>query len=140
MREDIAVSRRVVLHFPPSLADKPIMCRLAKDFDLEFNILKASITPKEEGLLVVELSGAAEDYEKGTKYLSEVGIVIQPLSQDVIRNETRCTHCGACVVLCPPGAFAIDAVTRRVKFDDSKCIACGVCVPACPPRAMEICF
>ncbi len=140
MREDIAVSRRVVLHFPRSLAGKPTMCRLAKDFDLEFNILKASITPNEEGLLVVELSGVAEDYEKGTRYLSDVGIVIQPLSQDVIRNETRCTHCGACVVLCPPGALAVDPATRRVEFDDSKCVACGVCVPACPPRAMEMCF
>lgn len=140
MSEDIAVSRRVVLHFPPSLADKPIMCRLAKHFNLEFNILKASITPKEEGLLVVELSGAAGDYEKGTKYLTEVGIVVQPLSQDIIRNEARCTHCGACVVLCPSGAFTVDPATRRVDFDGTRCVACGICVPACHPRAMEICL
>jgi ferredoxin len=140
MRNDIAVSRRVVLHFPRSLVEQPVMCRLARDFNLEFNILKASITPDEEGLLVVELSGAAGDYEKGTKYLTEVGIVVQPLSQDIIRNEARCTHCGACVVLCPPGAFTIDQATRRVAFDGTRCVACGICVPACPPRAMEICL
>lgn len=140
MREDIAVSRRVVLHFPSSLVDQPIMCRLAKDFDLEFNILKASITPKEEGLLVVGLSGAAEDYEKATKYLRDVGIVIQLLSQEIIRNETKCIHCGVCVVLCPPGAFTIHPVTRRVEFDDSKCVACGICISACPSRAMGICL
>jgi len=140
-REDkAAVSRRVVLHFPRSLVDQPIMCRLAKDFDLEFNILKASVTPKEEGVLVVELSGAAEDYKKGTQYLAETGVEIQPLSQDIVRNETRCTHCGACVVLCPTGALATDLVTRRVDFDDTQCIACEICVPACPPRAMEVRF
>jgi ferredoxin len=140
MIEDIAISKRMVLHFPRSLVEKPIICRLAKDFNLEFNILKASITPKEEGLLVLELSGGSEDYEKGTKYLTEVGIVVQPLSQDVVRNEARCTHCGACVVFCPSGAFTIDPVTRRVDFDGARCVACGICVPACPPRAMEICL
>ena len=134
------VSRRVVLHFPRSLVDQPIMCRLAKDFNLEFNILKASVTPKEEGVLVVELSGEAEDYGKGTKYLAETGVEIQPLSQDVVRNETRCTHCGACVVLCPTGALTTDLVTRRVDFDDTQCIACEICVPTCPPRAMEVRF
>jgi ferredoxin len=140
MIEDIAVSRRVVLHFPRSLVEQPIICRLARNFNLEFNILKASITPKEEGLLVLELSGTSEDYEKGTKYLSELGIVVQPLSQDVVRNETKCTHCGACVVLCPSGVFTIDPATRRVDFDATRCVACGICVPACSPRAMEICL
>jgi ferredoxin len=136
----VIISRRIVLHFPRSLVDRPIMCPLARDFKLEFNILKASVTPKEEGLLVVELSGEAEDYERGTRYLAETGVGIQPLSQDVVRNEARCTHCGACVVLCPSGALAIDPVTRRVNFDDTRCMACGICVPACPPRAMEVRF
>ncbi|PIU55982.1 MAG: (Fe-S)-binding protein [Chloroflexi bacterium CG07_land_8_20_14_0_80_51_10] len=136
----MSVLRRVVLHFPRSLVDQPIMCRLAREFNIDFNILKASVTPKEEGLLVVELSGIEKDYDKGMKYLAETGVEIQPLSQDVVRNETRCTHCGACVVLCPTGALAIDPATRKVDFDDTKCIACGICVLPCPPRAMEIHF
>jgi len=134
----VGVSRRVVLHFPRSLVDQPILCRLARDFNLEFNILKASVTPKEEGVLVVELSGESAEYEKGTKYLVDTGVQIQPLSQDVVRNEYMCTHCGACVVLCPTSALATDPVTRRVNFDDTKCIACEICVPACPPRAMGV--
>ncbi|MFO8101519.1 MAG: NIL domain-containing protein [Dehalococcoidia bacterium] len=134
------VTRRVVLHFPRSLVDQPILCRLAREFNIDFNILKASVTPKEEGVLVVELSGKSRDYKKGMDYLAETGVGIQPLSQDIIRNEERCTHCGACVAICPAGALVVDHETRRVDFKEDKCLACGICVPACPPRAMEIRF
>ena len=136
----VAVSRRVVLRFPSSLLNQPILCRLAREHNIDFNILKASVTPKEEGVLVVELNGKRKDYDSGTKYLKETGVDIQPLSQDVIRNEERCTHCGSCVVLCPSNALLVDPVTRRVDFDHNKCIACGICVTSCPPRAMEIRF
>jgi ferredoxin len=136
----MAVSKRIVLHFPKRIVERPIVCRLAKDYDLEFNILKALVTPEEEGLLVLELSGEHEEYDKGIRYLTQAGVKIQSLSQDVIRNEERCTHCGACITICPSGAFELDPVTRRVNFYNEKCVACGLCIKACPPRAMEVHF
>ncbi|MFC1944027.1 NIL domain-containing protein [Chloroflexota bacterium] len=136
----MAVSRKVVLHFPRRLVDQPIICRLVKDFNLEFNILKASVTPEEEGLLVMELAGEKGDYDEGLQYLSRAGVQVQLLAQHVSRNEDRCTHCGACVAFCPSGAFIIDDVSRWVEFWGDKCIACGLCIKACPPRAMEIRF
>ena len=136
----MAVSKRIVLHFPKRLVDRPIVYRLVKDYDLEFNILKASVTPEEEGLVVLELKGKQAEYDKGIKYLTEAGVRIQSLSQDVIRNEQRCTHCGACVTICPTGAFELDPSTRRVNFHNEKCLACGICIKACPPRAMELHF
>lgn len=134
----MSISKRVVLHFPNLLVDQPIIYRLVRDYDLMFNILKASVTPKEEGLLVLELSGEQEDYEKGIQYLTEVGVEIQPLSRDVYRDETRCTHCGACITICPTHAFVLEPSTRVVNFLDEKCIACGFCIKTCPPRAMEM--
>ena len=132
------ISKRVVLHFPRPLVDQPIIYRLVKDFDLMFNILKASVTPKEEGLLVLELSGEQEDYDKGVRYLTKVGVEIQPLSRDMRFNQERCTHCGACITICPTDAFVLEPSTRWVRFLDEKCIACGLCIKACPPRAMEM--
>ncbi|MFC2057068.1 NIL domain-containing protein, partial [Chloroflexota bacterium] len=67
----MAISKRIVLHFPKRLVDRPIVTRLIKDFNLDFNILKASVTPDEEGLLVLELSGQQEDYDKGISYLTK---------------------------------------------------------------------
>lgn len=136
----MVVSRKIVLHFPARGVDQPIVYRLIKDFNLEFNILKASVTPDEEGLMVLELKGERADYDKGIKYLTGTGVRIQSLSQDVIRNEVRCTHCGACIIICPTYAFEVDPVTRQVNFYDDKCIACGLCLKACPPRALELHF
>jgi len=89
---------------------------------------------------VLELSGEKEDYDKGIRYLTETGIIIQSLSQDVVRDEGRCTHCGACITVCPTGAFSLEPTTRRVLFDQDKCVVCGLCVKACPPRAMRVYF
>ncbi|MDD5496486.1 MAG: 4Fe-4S binding protein, partial [Candidatus Omnitrophica bacterium] len=132
------VSKRIVLTFPHKLVDKPIVYKLVKEYELVFNILQAKITPEEEGLLVLELKGKKEKYAEGIKYLTELGVKIQPLSKDVTRNEARCTHCGACVTICPTGALYLDAKTRKVIFDTDKCIACELCVKACPPRAMVV--
>ena len=138
----MVVSKRVVLRFPKRLVEQPVIYRLVKDYNLEFNILKASITPQpeEEGLMVLALKGEQKEYDKGIKFLLKSGLRIQSLSQDVTRNEERCTHCGACITICPPGAFELVPKTREVRFDQEKCVACGLCIKACPPRAMELHF
>jgi ferredoxin len=133
-------SRKIVLNFSKEIMDQPVVCQLAREYDLTFNILKAKITPKEEGLMVIELTGTDSQYRKGVKYLREQGVVIKPLSKDVVRVEGKCTHCGACLAVCPTDALAVDRETWEVVFDPQKCIGCELCLPACPPRAMEIEF
>ncbi|MCX5695484.1 MAG: 4Fe-4S binding protein [Candidatus Omnitrophica bacterium] len=134
------VSKRIVLHFPTRLVDQPIVYKLVKEFDLQFNILKAFVTPQEEGLMVVELNGKRENFDKGIEYLQSCGVRIQSLAQDVIRNEDKCTECGVCVPICPTEALVVDPATRKVIFHNKKCIACELCVKICPPRAMEVHF
>ncbi len=136
----MVVTKKIVLRFPKRLVERPIVYRLVKDYDLEFNILKASITPEQEGLLVLELKGDQAEYDKGINFLVKGGVKIESLSQDVTRNEERCTSCGACITVCPAGAFELEPGTRLVIFNNEKCIACGLCIPACPPRAMEVHF
>ena len=134
------ISRRIVLKFPHRLIDRPITCTLVKQYHLEFNILKASITPREEGILVLELKGRIENLKKGMVYLKELGIQVESLKKDILRSDARCTHCGACLSICPTKAFTVDPNTRKIFFDDSECIACELCIPSCPPRAMEAHF
>jgi len=133
-------SKKIVLRFPDRLVDQPIVYKLVKDFDLQFNILKASVTPQEEGLMVLELTGKKENYELGVEYLKSCGVKIQPLSKDIIRNEKKCTDCGVCVPICPTEALEVDPKTRKINFDNKKCIACELCIKICPPRAMEVHF
>lgn len=131
------VSKRIVLKFPSKLVDQPITYHLVKDYDLMFNILRASVTPKEEGELVIEIKGKKENYAEGMKYLKNIGVKTQPLNQDITRDESRCTQCGACVTICPTGALSMDKKSMEVKFEVDKCIACELCIKGCPPRAMK---
>lgn len=134
------ISKKIVLHFPAGLIDKPIISTLAREYKLEFNIMKALITPDEEGLMVIEISGDEKDFDKGIKYLGKEGVRIQSLSKDIKRNDTRCTNCGVCVTICPTQALVYDRETHEVHFYDTKCIACELCIKACPVRAMTVKF
>jgi ferredoxin len=134
------ISKKIVLHFPMRLIDEPIVYKLVKDFDLKFNILKAFVSPQEEGLMVLELSGKSGNYDKGIEYVKSCGVKIQSLSHDVRRNAEKCTDCGVCVPMCPVLALEVDPKTRKLIFHDKKCIACELCVKICPTHAMEVHF
>jgi ferredoxin len=131
-------SRMLVLQFPKTEVEKPIVCFLASDFNLTFNILKATILPRKEGVMVMELSGTRKDFNRGVKYLKEHGVQVQPVGQEINYNRTKCTHCGACTAVCPTGALFVRRPEMTVGFNKKKCSICGLCVSACPPRAMEI--
>jgi ferredoxin len=133
-------SRKIVLHFSKEIMDQPIVCQLAREYDLIFNILKAQITQKEEGVMVIELTGSDTAYRKGTRYLREQGVKIKPLEKDIVREEEKCTHCGACLAVCPTAALTQDRESWEVVFDPEECIGCELCIPACPPRAMALEF
>lgn len=130
--------RTLVLKFPQQLVDKPITYKLVKDYDLKINILKAKVTPKEEGSLVLGIEGPEDNIKEGIKYLKKAGVHIQPLIQDVELDENKCIHCTYCVTLCPTQAFSVNRETMEVNLNKDKCIACGICVDACPYKAVEL--
>ena len=132
--------KKLVLRFPPELVEQPITYRLIKDYDLTINILQATVTPHEEGRLVVEISGKREALEKGLNYLSQLGVGMQPLARDVHWHQDKCIHCTACVPICPADAFILDREKHLISFEKARCIACGLCVRACPYKAIEILF
>jgi L-aspartate semialdehyde sulfurtransferase ferredoxin len=134
-------SKRIVLKFPKEKIDQPIVSMLIKEFNLQFNILKASIKPDDEGVMALEISGDDADIKKGLDHLKKLGVDVQLLSKDIVVNWDKCIQCGACVAQCPVGALYIkDRKTMKVEFDPEKCIACELCVLPCPPRAIEVKF
>jgi len=133
-------TKRVVLSFPPHLIDQSVTYRLIKDFDLMVNILRARITPKEQGRLVIEITGKKAAMDAGINYLREVGVSIDSLAQDIKWHEDRCIHCTACISFCPTKALDVERKTMEVSFKRDKCIACELCISVCPYQAMEILF
>jgi ferredoxin len=132
--------KRIVLTFPPTLVGQPITYHLVKDYDLMLNILRAIVTPKEEGRLVLELSGRKKSLEDGINYLKQLGVEIQSLAQDIKWHEDKCTHCTACIPACPTQAMSLERRTMEVSFVKEHCIACELCISVCPFKALEIQF
>ena len=131
-------SKKIVIRYTPDIVQQPIICQLVKQYDLGFNILKARIFPRREGVIVMELSGIKENFDKGIHFLKEMGLKVESLSKSVSQNIDKCVHCGACTAFCPTAALSFEKKTQKVLFDPEKCNGCELCVSACPVRAMEI--
>jgi len=131
-------SKILILRFPKKEVQNPIVCYLARDFDLTFNILNATITPREEGIMVLELSGSRKNFKEGIDYLKAQGVHVQNAAREVKRIQKKCTHCGACTAVCATGALSMVRPEMSVSFDQAKCSVCELCVPACPTRAMAV--
>ncbi len=130
-------SKILKLRFPVTEVQKPLVCKLALEYKLVFNILNAGILPRKEGFMVLEISGNRKDFDDGVNYLKSQGVGVQNASQEIKRNESKCTHCGTCTAVCPTGALSIKRPEMEVIFDQQKCSVCRLCITACPPRAME---
>jgi ferredoxin len=133
-------SKMLSLRFPKKVVNEPITVNLVKNYDLSFNILKATIYPRKEGFMVLELTGRRKDFQRGVRYLKGLGIKVESIGQDIRLNEEICFQCGACTAVCPTGALYIERPTMEVVFNREKCSACELCVSACLAQAMEVKF
>ena len=127
--------------FPPKLTETPLTYHLVKDFDLAINILKAKITPGEEGKLVIEISnGSEENIQAGIEYLQAQGVIVEPVDKEIVLNEDGCIQCGACTAVCQPKALSIQGPDWKLQFNKEACIVCELCVKACPMQIIQVCF
>ncbi|MBW1836474.1 MAG: 4Fe-4S binding protein [Deltaproteobacteria bacterium] len=100
--------QKVVLSFPPEKVEDPIIYHLIKDYDLMVSILRATIDPGKQGLMVVELSGA----------------------------NSQLSH-GINVPICPTSALDVDRESWVVSFNPDKCVVCLSCVDVCVYNAVQ---
>jgi ferredoxin len=131
-------SKILTLRFPKTGVSKPTVCHLSKDYGLIFTILKATVLPRKEGIMVLEVFGPKKNFKKGIAFLQEQGVLVQNASQEVNRNTKKCIHCGACTAVCPTGALAVKHPELSIDFNIKKCSVCELCVPACPTKAMKV--
>ncbi len=131
-------NRIYLLRFPKNASNEPIIYQLVKQYDVEFNILKADILPQREGLMILELKGIKGNVLKALEYLAERGVQVERLAASIRRDDEKCFQCGVCTGVCPVGALSLHRPDMAVLFDADKCTGCSLCVPICPVRAMEL--
>ena len=136
-----AVTKKLTLWFPKCESEKPIVYHLVRDYGLMVNVVRARVTPEEEGYLVLEVSGPSDDFERGMEHIRTYDVVVNFSGRGLTWNQDRCTGCGNCLTHCRTGALHIpDRRTMAVSFDDSKCLECMGCLKACPYGAITSAF
>ena len=68
------MKKRIILRFKRKTIDKPIVYRLAKDFDLVYNILRANVSPRAESMMVMEIEGDEERFESPSEGMSSAAL------------------------------------------------------------------
>ncbi|MBD2106041.1 MULTISPECIES: NIL domain-containing protein [Cyanophyceae] len=131
------MKKRVKLIFPKRSVHMPITYRLAKDFNIAANIIRAQVAPNQVGTLVVELSGDIDQLNDAIDWLEVQGIEVSSASGEIVVDEDLCVHCGLCTGVCPTRALTLDPETYRLTFARSRCIVCEQCVPTCPVQAIS---
>ncbi len=132
-------SKILILNFPQEVAQKALVCQLTKNYDLLFNILSAKISNKKEGYMVLEISsGSKSGFNKGVKFLKEQGVSVSSPEHQIFKDEEICTHCGACIAVCPTEALYIARPEMEIIFNKEKCSVCELCLVTCPSRAMGL--
>lgn len=131
------MKKRVTLTFPKRAIQMPVTYRLAKDFNVAANIIRAQVAPNQIGKLVVELLGDIDEIDAAMDWMRSQDIHVSLASREILIDEEACVHCGLCTGVCPTEALNLEPQTFKLMFTRSRCIVCEQCIPTCPVEAIS---
>ena len=130
------MKKRVTLTFPKRTIQMPVAYRLAKDFNVAANIIRAQVAPNQIGKLVVELSGDIDELDAAIDWMRSQSIQVSTANKEISVDMESCVHCGLCTGVCPTEALHLDP-DFKLDFNRSRCIVCEQCIPTCPVQAIS---
>jgi NAD-dependent dihydropyrimidine dehydrogenase PreA subunit len=134
-------TRRLLLYFPRSETEKPIVYHLVKDYDLVINIFRAKVTPEEYGYLVLDVTGSEENIARGVEFVRTLNVQVDEAQKGVRWDRERCTMCTNCIPHCPTKALHVsERATMEVAFAGELCVECLSCLENCPYGACSSIF
>ena len=75
--------RRLKLIFGPSLVKEPVIYQVGRKFEIVTNIRRADVT-RDQGWVLLEVSGEAEELDRGVEYLESMGVKVEPAEGDLV--------------------------------------------------------
>ncbi len=123
------------LEFPREIVTEPVVSDAILKTGASINILRARIDEM-HGEMIAEVTGRRSEVRDFGGFLKKRGVLVKELKDSVSVHVDGCTHCGACVSVCPVKAISIDE-DYSVVFDEDRCISCMVCIPVCPVKAIH---
>lgn len=131
------MKKRVTLTFPQTTVQMPVTYRLAKDFNVAANIIRAQVAPNQIGKLVVELLGDIDELDACIEWMQGQNIEVSLASREILVDEESCVDCGLCTGVCPTQALTLHPETFKLNFVRSRCVVCEQCIPTCPVKAIS---
>jgi ferredoxin len=132
--------KKVVLTFPAETTELPLTYVLAKQYDVQTNILKASIEAGKSGTLFLELNADSDNLDKALAYLEANGVKVSPIASRISYDDKACINCGNCAAACISQALTMEKPDWKLKFNPEKCVLCKLCLKTCPQRLFKIEF
>ncbi len=129
--------KRVTLTFPRQAVQMPVTYRLARDFNVAANIIRAQVAPNQVGKLVVELSGDIDQLDAALDWMRSQSIEVSVAQSEILIDEEACVECGLCTGVCPTEALTLEPRSFRLVFHRSRCVVCEQCIPTCPVEAIS---
>lgn len=131
------MKKRVTLTFPQTTVHMPITYKLAKDFNVAANIIRAQVAPNQIGKLVVELQGDIDEIQAAIEWMRIQDIDVSSASGEIVIDEDSCVDCGLCTGVCPTQALILAPESFQLVFKRSRCVVCEQCIPTCPVGAIS---
>ena len=131
------MKKRVTIIFPKTAVQIPLTYRLAKDFNVAANIIRAQVAPNQMGKLVVELQGDIDQIDAAIEWMRIRDISVYSASGEIAIDKALCVDCGLCTGVCPTQALILNPKTFKLDFRRSRCIVCEQCIPTCPVAAIS---
>lgn len=75
--------RRLKLIFGPDMVKEPVIYQLGKQFEIVTNIRRADVT-RDQGWVLLEITGEAEELDRGVEYLESRGVKVEPAEGDLV--------------------------------------------------------
>ena len=122
------------LKFDARTTRKPVISIATLETKALINILRADVGAR-EGEMIVEVDD--EKVEEVEEVLKRYGVEVQELGEGIVKDDSKCIHCGLCISICPMEVFKFDE-NWRVVLDPKKCIHCGFCVRVCVTQALTL--
>ena len=74
---------RLHLTFPRESIAEPVMCQVAKKFEVTFSIRRANVEA-EAGWIDLQLEGKEAEIERAIDYIQNQGVRVDPIEGDII--------------------------------------------------------
>lgn len=122
------------LRFDAKTIRKPVISIATLETKALINILRANVGAR-KGEMIVEVED--EKVKDVEDVLKRYGVEIEELGEGIVKDESKCIHCGLCISVCPVEVFSFDR-DWRVVADTKKCIHCGFCTRVCVTNALTL--